>query len=65
MHLRYVLTGAITPWIDNLITYITEPLNNEDPEPHSKTYNTGVKEHQKEGKLYISYKRLYQPTMPN
>ena len=41
MHLRYVITGEVTPWIDNLITYITDPLNNEDPEPHSKSYNAG------------------------
>jgi hypothetical protein len=41
MHLRYVLTGGIAPWIDKLITYITDPLNNEEPEPHSKTYSAG------------------------
>ena len=41
MHLRYVLTGEITPWMDNRITYVTEPLNKEDPEPHSQTYSAG------------------------
>ena len=41
MHLRYVLVGEITPWIDNLMAYITDPLNNKDPEPHSNTYNAG------------------------
>jgi hypothetical protein len=41
MHLRYVLTREITPWIDNLTTYITDPLNNEDPETYSKSYNAG------------------------
>ncbi len=40
-HLRYVLTGEIVPWLDKLITYITDPLNNEDPEPYSKSYNEG------------------------
>ena len=40
-HLRYVLTGEIVPWIDKLITYISDPLNNEDPEPHSKSYSAG------------------------
>jgi hypothetical protein len=41
MNLRYVLTVAIVPWIDKLIPYITDPYNNEDPEPYSKTYNAG------------------------
>ena len=40
-HLRYVLPGEIMPWIDRLITYITDPQNNEDPEPYSKSYSTG------------------------
>ena len=40
-HLRYVLTGEIVPWVDKLITYIPDPLNNEDPEPHSKSYSAG------------------------
>ena len=40
-HIRYVLTGEIAPWIDKLITYISDPLNNEDPEPHSKSYSAG------------------------
>ena len=39
VHLRYVLTREITPCIDNLLAYTTDPLNNEDPEPHSKPYN--------------------------
>jgi hypothetical protein len=37
MHLRYVLIREITPWMDNHIMYITDPLNNEDPELYSKT----------------------------
>ena len=41
MYLRYVLTREITPWMDNLITYVTDPLNKEDPEPRSKTYSAG------------------------
>ena len=44
MHLRYVLTGEMTPWIDRLITYISNPLQNEDPEPYSKHYIAGGKE---------------------
>ena len=40
-HLRYVLTGKIMPWIDKLITYISEPQNNEDPESYSKSYSAG------------------------
>ncbi len=40
-HLRYVLTGEIAPWIDKLITYLSDPHNNEDPEPHSKSYSAG------------------------
>jgi len=42
IHLRYVLTREITPWIDKIITYISDPLNNEDPEPHSKSYSAGA-----------------------
>jgi len=42
MHLRYVLAGEITPWIEKLITYITCPHNNEDPVSHIKTYSDGV-----------------------
>jgi len=42
LHLRYVLTGENTPWIDTLITYIIDPLNNEDPEPHGKHIAPGV-----------------------
>ena len=41
MHLRYIFAWEITPWIDNRITYISDPLNNEDPELHIKTYNAG------------------------
>jgi len=40
-HLRYVLTGEKAPWTVKLITYISDPLNNEDPEPHSKSYSAG------------------------
>ena len=29
------------PWIDRLITYITDSQNNEDPEPYSKSYSAG------------------------
>ncbi len=43
-HLRYVLTGQITPRIENLITYITDPHNIEDPEPYSKPYIAGGNE---------------------
>jgi len=62
IHLRYKLTGEIAPWIDKLITYITDPHNNEDPEPHSKTYNAGGTEiseqelAKKKGKQTISKK---------
>ena len=74
MHLRYALTREITPWIDNLITFITDPLNNEDPVPRSKTYNavgTNLPESElarkniKNGKLSITYKRLQQTNIPN
>jgi hypothetical protein len=41
MHLRYVLTREMAPWIDRLITYLSDPLQNEDPKPYSKHYNTG------------------------
>jgi hypothetical protein len=37
----YVLIGKITSWIKQLITYIKDPLNYDDLEPHSKTYNAG------------------------
>ena len=43
-HLRYILTGEIPPWIDKLITYLSDPHDTEDPEPHSKTYSAGGKE---------------------
>jgi hypothetical protein len=36
-HLRYVLTGEIAPWIAKLVTYLSDPHNIEDPEPHSKS----------------------------
>jgi len=39
--LRYVLTGEIAPWIDKIITYISDPHNNEDPEPYIKSYSAG------------------------
>jgi len=73
MHLRYVLTGKITPRVDNLITYITDSINNEDPEPRSETYSAGVielpeqelaKNTSKRRKLNISYKRRQQSTIP-
>ena len=44
IHLRYVLTKEMTPWIDRLITYISNPLQNEDPKPYSKHYSAGGKE---------------------
>jgi hypothetical protein len=53
------------PWIDKLITYISDPLNNEDPEPYSKSYSTGgtklpeqelVRKTSKERKRNTSYK---------
>ena len=40
-HLRFVLTGEIILWIDKLITYISDPQNNEDPEPYSKSFSSG------------------------
>jgi hypothetical protein len=40
-HLRYVLTGEIAPWIDKLITYLSDPHSTEDPEPHSRSYSAG------------------------
>ena len=40
-HLRYLLTGEITPWIDKLITYLSDPHNTEDPEPYSESYSAG------------------------
>ena len=41
MHLRYVLTGEMIPWIGKLITYLSDPLQNEDPESYSKHYSAG------------------------
>ena len=41
MHLRYLLTWEMIPWIDKLITYLSNPLHNEDPEPYSKRYSAG------------------------
>ena len=38
-HIRYVITGEIAPRTDKLITNISEPLNNEDPDPYSKSYS--------------------------
>jgi hypothetical protein len=40
-HLRYVLTGELAPWVDKYITYLSDPHNTEDPEPHSKSYIAG------------------------
>ena len=37
----YGLTGKMTPWIDKLITYLSDPLQYDDPEPDSKHYNAG------------------------
>jgi hypothetical protein len=31
----------MTPWIDKLITYLSDPLHSEDPEPYSKQYSAG------------------------
>jgi hypothetical protein len=41
MHLQYVITGDLTPWIDKIITYLSDPLNKADPKPHSKHYGAG------------------------
>ena len=41
MHLQYVLTKEMTPWIDKLPTYLSDPLHNEDPEPYIKRYIAG------------------------
>ena len=38
MLIRYVITGELTPWIDKIRTYLSDPLNKADPEPHSKHY---------------------------
>ncbi len=40
-HLRYVLSGEISPWINKLVTYLSDPHNTEDPEPHNKTHIAG------------------------
>ena len=37
--LRYGITGEFTPLTDKLLTYLTYPINNEDPEPRSKHYS--------------------------
>jgi hypothetical protein len=31
----------MTPWIDKLTMYLSDPLNSEDPEPYSKRYSAG------------------------
>ncbi len=41
MHLRYVLTGEATIWINKLTTYISYPIQNADPEHYSKHYSAG------------------------
>ncbi len=41
MHIWYVFTREMTPWIDRLPTYLADPLHNEDPEPYSKQYSAG------------------------
>jgi len=41
LHLRYVLTGEMTPWIEKLITYLSDPMHSEDPKPYSKRYSAG------------------------
>ena len=41
MHLPYVLTGEMTPCTNKLITYLSDPVHNEDPEPYSKKYSAG------------------------
>jgi hypothetical protein len=38
---RYDLTGEMTPWIDRLITYITNPLRYEDTESYRKHSGVG------------------------
>jgi hypothetical protein len=40
-----VVTGEIMPWIDKLLTYITDPVNNEDPEPYSEGREPYSKRH--------------------
>ena len=50
-HLRYVLTEEIIPWIDKLIAYITDPKNNEDPEPYSEDKEPHSKRHSAGGTL--------------
>jgi len=42
MHLRDVITGELTPWIDKLITYRRDPHKMEDSESHSKPYSAGA-----------------------
>jgi hypothetical protein len=44
MYLCYVLTGKMTPWIERLIPYISNPLPNEDPKSYSNHYSAGGKE---------------------
>ena len=31
----------MTPWIDKLTTYLSDPLNSKDPEPYNKRYSAG------------------------
>ena len=38
MPIRYVHTRELTPWIDKLLTYILDPLYNDESEPYSKSY---------------------------
>ena len=41
MHLRYVIMGELTPWIDKILTYLSDHVNNADPEPFNEHYNAG------------------------
>ena len=58
-HLRYVLTGEIMPWIDKLITYITDPEKNEDPEPYSEDCESRSKRYIAGG-TELKYNKLVQ-----
>ncbi len=73
MHLRYVITGEVTPWIGNLITYITDPLimrtrnhilNHTTPGAQNCPNKNKYGKPKKEGKHNISYKRHHHPPYP-
>jgi hypothetical protein len=56
MLLWYVITGEITPWMDNILTYLLDHVNNADPEPFNEHYNVGgtilVRQHIEQNKKY-------------